>query len=51
MVLGTVSFSMRGLNNPRFNLLKQEEAKKLQIKTLVVTAGFDPFMMKGGRLR
>ena len=39
--------SMEDDNNPRFNLLKQEEAKKLQIKTLVVTAGFDPLHDEG----
>ena len=40
-------FSMEDDKNPRFNLLKQEEAKKLQIKTLVVTAGFDPLHDEG----
>ena len=40
-------FSIGDDNNPRFNLLKQGEAKKLQIKTLVVTAGFDPLHDEG----
>ena len=40
-------FSKGDDNNPRFNLLKLEETKKLQIKTLVVTAGFDPLHDEG----
>ena len=40
-------FSKADYNNPRFNLLKQDEIKKLQIKTLVVTAGFDPLHDEG----
>ena len=40
-------FSKADDNNPRFNLLKQDEIKKLQIKTLVVTAGFDPLHDEG----
>tara|TARA_B100000886_G_scaffold78255_1_gene50723 strand:- start:503 stop:1525 length:1023 start_codon:yes stop_codon:yes gene_type:complete len=34
-------------HNPRFNLLKQENGKELQIKTLIVTAGFDPLHDEG----
>ena len=46
MVLGTVKILYGDDNNPRFNLLKQEEAK-IKIKTLVVTAGFDPLHDEG----
>tara|TARA_B100000123_G_C25731014_1_gene429277 strand:- start:214 stop:1236 length:1023 start_codon:yes stop_codon:yes gene_type:complete len=34
-------------HDPRFNLLKQEYAKELQTKTLIVTAGFDPLCDEG----
>ena len=34
-------------HDPRFNLLKQEYAKELQTKTLIVTAGFDPLHDEG----
>ena len=34
-------------HNPRFNLLKQEKGKESNVKTMIVTAGFDPLHDEG----